>query len=87
MVAQCDYYTDDLRYQLSLIFPLQRVKRAIEEVGSFYKWLIGVPDAEDLRILKKSVNEIIDRNNHQIKVKTAIMDRVNNVTKIVENLV
>lgn len=40
-----------------------------ETLGSAWKYISGSPDAEDLRIINRTTNLLIDQNNEQDKIK------------------
>lgn len=56
-----------------------RVKRW-DALGRGWKWLAGSPDADDLRAINKSVNELISNNNHQTNINEQLTFTLNNLT-------
>lgn len=43
-------------------------KKRWESLGSAWKYISGSPDAEDLRIINKTTNSLIDQNKEQLKL-------------------
>lgn len=56
-----------------------RTRRAINWIGSAWKWVAGNPDASDWDAILKSQDEIILNNNEQIKINTKLMDTTNKI--------
>lgn len=60
-----------------------------DKLGTAWKWIAGNPDAQDLRIINSSLNDLITENNNQYKINEQINLRLqtltNTVNKIVEN--
>lgn len=55
-------------------------KRRWETLGSAWKYISGSPDAEDLRILNRTTNSLIDQNNEQIKINRQFENRISNMS-------
>lgn len=53
-----------------------RTKRSINWIGSAWKWIAGSPDATDWDEILKSQDRIIENNNEQYKINTAITDKI-----------
>lgn len=68
--------------------PYKRSKRW-DLIGTTWKWIAGSPDAQDLRIIDKSLNELVDENNHQIQINRQIGNSISELTfainQIIEN--
>ena len=66
-----------------------RRQRSIEMIGTAWKWIGGSPDAEDLRILNQTMNELIESNNQQYKVNEELGKRLqiltNAINKVIES--
>lgn len=56
-------------------------------VGKTWKWIAGSPDADDLRLINSTFNNLIDQSNEQIKVNHAIDERIAKTTEIINQLV
>ena len=58
-------------------------------IGTAWKWIGGSPDAEDLRILNQTMNELIESNNQQYKVNEELGKRLqiltNAINKVIES--
>lgn len=78
----------ELHSNLLQIKPIERKrKKRWDALGSAWKWLAGNPDADDLRIINKTTNELIQENNHQIKVNQMITDRIEDISNTVNQLI
>lgn len=55
-------------------------------IGKGWKWLAGNPDADDLRIINKTFNELIDQTNEQIKINEVINERIFRITNTINQL-
>lgn len=65
----------------------QKRKRRWDALGSAWKWLAGNPDADDLRILNKTTNELIQENNQQIKINQMITHRIEDISNTVNQII
>lgn len=65
--------------------PLTRVRRW-DKLGSFWKYISGSPDAEDLKIINSTSNKLINENGKQIRINHMFEDRVNRITEKVNNI-
>ncbi|XP_055638023.1 uncharacterized protein LOC129776418 isoform X3 [Toxorhynchites rutilus septentrionalis] len=73
------------------IKPLQHHRlRRWDTLGATWKWIAGSPDAQDLRIINSTLNELITQNNQQFEVNNHINERISNLTgtinRIIENM-
>lgn len=59
-----------------------RVRRW-ESLGKFWKYISGSPDAEDLRIINKTSNSLIDQNDKQININHIFENRINNISNYI----
>ncbi|XP_049531149.1 uncharacterized protein LOC125948789 [Anopheles darlingi] len=48
-------------------FPIHRGKRW-DTIGTVWKFIAGSPDADDLRLLNSTINDLITNNNVQVKI-------------------
>lgn len=65
----------------------QRHTRSIDIIGSTWKWIGGSPDAQDLHIINKTMNELIESNNIQYRVNQNLGQRIKNLTNEVKRLI
>lgn len=60
-----------------------------DKLGTAWKWIAGNPDAQDLRIINSSMNDLINENNRQYQVNNQVNLKLqtltNTVNEIVEN--
>lgn len=56
-------------------------------IGTTWKWIAGSPDAQDLRIINGTLNELINENNNQYKVNEQISQRIGELTKVINQIV
>lgn len=62
-------------------------KRSLNFIGTTWKWIGGSPDAQDLRIINSTMNDLIDSNNVQYKVNQQLGQRIKNLTFEIKRLV
>lgn len=58
---------DEINKSLESIVPLKRQKRW-DTVGTVWKFIAGSPDADDLKLINSSMNNLIYNNNKQVKI-------------------
>lgn len=63
-----------------------RNKRALNFIGTAWKYLAGSPDHDDFEIVSKKINNIIENNNKQVVINKEYNERINNITKITNQL-
>ena len=63
-----------------------RRHRRWDLIGTVYKWIAGVPDADDLRYIQGSINELQNNNDLQININKDISSKVNEIVKIINNV-
>ena len=72
---------------LRKLSPVNRFKRW-DSVGTVWKYLAGNPDANDLRIINSSLNDLIDNNNKQITINRQFNNKIKelafNTVKVIE---
>lgn len=64
----------------------RRLKRW-DKVGKTWKWIAGSPDADDLRLINKTLNVLISENNQQVQVNDVINIRIEEMTKTINTLI
>lgn len=52
---------------LQRITPIRRQKRW-DRVGTIWKYIAGTPDADDLKLINSSINNLVINNNQQVKI-------------------
>ncbi|XP_055619049.1 uncharacterized protein LOC129764211 [Toxorhynchites rutilus septentrionalis] len=62
---------NEIDFALRSIDPVRRHKRW-NSLGTAWKFLAGSPDANDLKIINSSINNLISNNNEQIKINREI---------------
>lgn len=63
-----------------------RVKRW-DSLGKAWKYISGAPDADDVRAINVTINQMINEENNQIKINSGIDHRVRNITKTINALI
>lgn len=56
-------------------------------IGTAWKWIAGSPDADDLKIINSTLNNLIEQNNQQLQVNNFINNRINNIATTVNKLI
>lgn len=56
-------------------------------IGTTWKWIAGTPDAQDLRIIDKSLNQLVQENNHQIKINKQIGNSISELTSAINQII
>lgn len=64
----------------------KRIKRW-DIIGKAWKWIAGSPDAEDLRIIDQNLNQLINENNHQVKINTQIGNSISELTTAINQVI
>lgn len=77
--------TDDIKNNIKQLKPRQRPKRW-DALGRAWKWMSGSPDADDLEIITKSMNEVVDNSNKQITINDDVFKSLDNLTEITNYL-
>lgn len=69
--------------------PKRHRRKRWDAIGTAFKFIAGTPDAQDLRIINFTMNELITQNNEQYKVNMQLDERVSRLTdtinKVIEN--
>lgn len=63
-----------------------RNKRSFNVIGTAWKYIAGTPDHDDFEMLEFNMNELNDNNNKQVIVNQVFNDRLNNVTRIINEM-
>ncbi|XP_055623440.1 uncharacterized protein LOC129766864 [Toxorhynchites rutilus septentrionalis] len=70
------------------IKPLQHHRlRRWDTLGATWKWIAGSPDAQDLRIINSTLNELITQNNQQFEVNNHINERISYLTGTINRII
>lgn len=69
----------DLYYAISQLKPRRR--KRWDQIGTIWKWLAGSPDAEDLRIINTTFNNIVDGHNGQHMINEGVNRRLTKLTQ------
>lgn len=73
---------------LRQVKPIQpRRQRRWDTLGTAWKWLAGSPDAEDLRVINSTIDELINENNRQVKVNRMVNARLTEMTDAINTLI
>ncbi|XP_055618295.1 uncharacterized protein LOC129763352 [Toxorhynchites rutilus septentrionalis] len=72
-------------YQLKPMKP--RRTRRWDTLGAAWKWIAGSPDADDLRIINTTLNNLITQNNQQTIVNNIINNRIDEIMTTANRLV
>ncbi|XP_055630619.1 uncharacterized protein LOC129771218 [Toxorhynchites rutilus septentrionalis] len=62
---------NEIDFALKSIDPIRRHKRW-DSLGTIWKFLAGSPDANDLKIINSSINNLIINNNEQVKINREV---------------
>lgn len=78
----------ELYTNLLQIKPLthHRIRRW-DTIGTTWKWIAGNPDAQDLRIINGTLNELIEENNTQYRVNAQIGQRIEELTNKINQII
>lgn len=71
---------------LSQLTPHKVFTRSINELGTIFKWITGTPDHEDMITIQTKVNELIQNNNQQNQINSAIFKEVTKITTLLRNI-
>lgn len=61
--------------------------RRNDAIGAALKWIAGTPDADDLKLINKTMNELIDSNNQQVQVNNKINERIQDITRTINEVI
>lgn len=69
--------------------PRKHRSKRWDVIGTGFKFIAGTPDAQDLRLINYTMNELIGQNNEQVKTNMQLNERITHITdtinKIIEN--
>lgn len=72
-------------YQIKPIH--QRRRKRWDTLGSAWKWIAGTPDAQDLRIINSTMNDLITQNNQQYQINGRINQRIQLITDTINKAI
>lgn len=77
-----------LQRNLDLLKPskARRYKRW-DAIGTTWKWIAGTPDADDLRIINTTLNELIAQNNAQVHINNVLNVKIAEMTSTINSLI
>lgn len=61
--------------------------RRWDALGKAWKWLAGSPDADDLKLIDTSVNQLVSNNNEQITINNQLLEKLNNMTHSLNDVI
>lgn len=64
----------------------KKQKRALDFIGTAWKYIAGNPDHEDFQIISSHINNVLENNNKQVTINKLYNDRINNLTVITNEL-
>lgn len=64
-----------------------RRTRRWDALGTGWKWIAGSPDAEDLRIINNTLDDLTTQNNQQTKINNIINTRIEEMTTTINRLI
>lgn len=69
----------------------QKISKRQDLLGTTWKWLEakarGSPDAQDLRIINSTTNELIIQNNQQFDVNDRLNKKIYDLTKSINKII
>jgi Gypsy protein len=57
-----------------------------DSIGKIWKILAGSPDADDLRVINLTMNNLIDENNKQVQINKKIETEIDHILKITKRI-
>lgn len=63
-----------------------RIKRALNILGSAWKWIAGNPDHDDFEIIGNKMNNMLENNNKQRIINEQFLERINSLTKLTKTI-
>lgn len=64
----------------------RRSARAIDAIGTTWKWIAGTPDHEDFQVLSDQTKSLLKNNQNQIVINKAIEDRLQIITNMTNTI-
>ena len=77
---------DNLKTNLKQLRPKTIRTKRWDSLGRAWKWMSGSPDADDLRIINRGIDDVVDNNNIQIKINDNIQENLENITLTIRKL-
>lgn len=78
---------NNLLHQTCLkIMPSSNRAKRWDTIGTILKWIAGTPDADDLIIINKTMNALIDNNNQQTFINEAINSQIKHLNQVTNDL-
>lgn len=73
---------------LEIIEPMEpsRKKRAINIIGTAWKYIAGSPDHDDFETVKNALDQTIQNNNQQVVINDIFTERLQNLTRITNHI-
>ncbi|XP_021702580.1 uncharacterized protein LOC110676941 [Aedes aegypti] len=68
------------------IMPSSNRAKRWDTIGTILKWIAGTPDADDLIIINKTMNALIDNNNQQTFINEAINSQIKHLNQVTNDL-
>lgn len=68
------------------VVPRHHRSRRWNTLGTAWKWIAGSPDAQDLRIINSTMNDLIEQNNNQIQINNQINQRMQKLTNAINSI-
>lgn len=91
-VSKSNPFYSTIHFELSQTIELlntvnpKKKRRALDFLGTAWKYIAGSPDHNDLEMLTENINNIAQNNNKQILINKQNNERLNNLTKISNEL-
>lgn len=70
-----------IQRSLRILFGNKRHARSLDFIGSALKFIAGTPDRNDFDLLKTKDDMLIQNNNRQTVVNSALQDKINELTE------
>lgn len=70
----------NLHDNFKLLTPGEKRSKRWDKLGTAWKWLAGTPDADDLRIISSTLEQLIDNNNMQLLINHQIDNKLHMLT-------
>lgn len=74
------YELKQIKSDLRRLQTQKRPKRAIEAIGTAWKWLAGSPDHHDYEVVENKINEQLENNNRQVVINRLINEKINQLS-------
>jgi len=71
-----------VKNDLKRLKPPNKSKRAIEALGTAWKWLAGTPDHHDHEVIINKINDQLENNNKQVVINRIINEKINQLTNV-----